>query len=125
MVFVAMTVVSIAEAGSLWFMQYLASDKLIRNNSKLYQFSCFFAPYLGIVLILMLGKLLKLVLIFHGNIKMSLEMNFRMTFKTIHASVNKYFDRVPMGRILNRFIADVQVLDYELPWSTEIVLMSA
>ena len=121
-VFATLSVISVASAGSIWFMQGLASRYAIHDKPIPTQFTMFFFPYLGIVAALILATLIKLILIFHGNVKMSLEVNFRMTFKTIHASVNKYFDRIPIGRILNRFIADVQVVDTEFPWSTEIVL---
>ena len=125
LIFIAMIIVATADAGGLWFTQHLASDEKIREHSKTTQFLYLFVPYMAILVVMMLGKLVKLVLIFHGNVKLSLEMNFRMTFQTIHASINQYFDRIPMGRILNRFIADVQIVDSELPSSTEIVLTSA
>ncbi len=58
---------------------------------------------------------------FNANLRMSKEVNFMMTFKLIHASVNKFFDRVPLGRILNRFLKDVDVVDSGLAWSTNFL----
>jgi ABC-type multidrug transport system fused ATPase/permease subunit len=61
--------------------------------------------------------------VFSGNIQLSREVNFLMTFRLMHASVSKFFDRVPLGRILNRFMKDVGVVDNMLAWSTSFLVV--
>ena len=41
-----------------------------------------------------------------------------MSFRMVHASINNFLDRVPIGRILNRFMRDVNEMDNSLALST-------
>ena len=55
---------------------------------------------------------------------MSKEVNFKMTYQLMHASINKFFDRVPLGRILNRFIKDIRQVDIMFAWNTNSFVTS-
>lgn len=45
-----------------------------------------------------------------------------MSFRLMHASNNNFFDRVPIGRILNRFMKDINEIDWTLAFSTSWLL---
>ena len=108
---------SIMVAGIPWYLQKFASKSSFKYKSNWKLFLMFAGPYLLIVVIRQLCLYFRLNVILAQNIKMSKEVHFKMTFNTIHASVNKYFDRIPVGRLLNRFLKDVQILDEMFPFS--------
>ena len=53
-----------------------------------------------------------------SHINLAKLLSFLMAFKLAHASVNNFFDRIPMGRIMNRFIRDLGLMDWALPFAT-------
>ena len=61
-------------------------------------------------------------LILYGNVKVSTNVSFVMAFRLVHASINNFFDRIPMGRILNRFMRDLNEIDKSLAWATNLWL---
>ena len=109
---------SVMVAGVPWFLQKYASQSgSLRHKNRWKQMIIFSWPFLAIVTIRQLLLYFRLKYIFSQSIRMSTELNFKMTFQTIHASVNKFFDRIPVGRLLNRFLKDVATLDQRFPWS--------
>ena len=50
------------------------------------------------------------------------ELSFLMTFKLLHSSINGFIDRVPMGRILNRFLKDLTQVDWWLGYEGNFIL---
>jgi len=42
--------------------------------------------------------------------------------KVIRAPINLFFDRVPLGRLVNRFTADLQIFDFQVPFSLGTLL---
>lgn len=80
-----------------------------------------------IYIILNLGvaitDVLRSAIILMGNLKLSREINLQMTFHLMHASVNKFFDRVPIGRILNRFLRDSDTMDMMLGWGVAFLVL--
>jgi hypothetical protein len=48
------------------------------------------------------------------RVKAAKEMNFWMHSRLIYASVNEFWDRVPMGRIINRINTDSEDCDFNL-----------
>ena len=41
----------------------------------------------------------------------------------MYAPLNEFFERVPLGRILNRFTKDIQVIDSEICWGFNFLTM--
>lgn len=83
--------------------------------------------YLLISLLISVGGTLSTIYrnyrILMGNARVSLEVSYLMSFRLLHASVNSFFDRVPMGRILNRFIKDLNSVDWDLGYGSSFALM--
>ena len=120
-IFITMCVWSVSWAAIPWFLQWWATNFKDVQMSRGEQLKNFLGIYMSINFLQIGCNFIRTLTIFGGNVEMSKEVNFMMTFKLMHASINKYFDRVPMGRILNRFMKDVQVVDNNLAWSTSFV----
>lgn len=43
------------------------------------------------------------------------KLNFSMNFKLLHTSINEFWDRVPLGRVINRFSNDEKEISGTLP----------
>ena len=117
---------SFGVAGIPWFLQHFVEmDSVDDMDAGLLLFFNFAWRYLAIFVLQQIGYFGFLRILFSNSMKMSMEVNFNMTFSTVHASVNKYFDRIPAGRLLNRFIKDVEVLDENVPFSLTLVLVTS
>ena len=115
---ILLSIVSLTRVGAPFFLQYWATNFSDTKMSKFDQLKTFLSIYMGISLLQILAHGARVYLVLQGNVELSREVNFMMTFKLMHASVNKYFDRVPMGRLLNRFLKDVQVIDSVMGWTS-------
>ena len=113
--FLVLAVLTLSSSGIPWFLQAFATNKTIEHWAYWRQALYFSFFYTLIASSRTLCRFLRLHMIFRGNVRMSLKINFKMTFRVIHASVNKYFDRIPVGRLLNRFLGDVDEVDNQLP----------
>ena len=76
----------------------------------------FMSIYVLLVAFTLFLMFFKYQIIFVRNIILSRFVNLEMTINVIHASVSNFFDTVPLGRILNRFLKDTRILDDILPW---------
>ena len=112
-------------AGIPWFLQWFSTNYSGLNLSGNREIQIFLSLYLSINLMQVVCDFLRAWNIFMGNVELSREVNFLMSFRLMHASISKYFDRVPLGRILNRFIKDIQTVDMMLAWSTSFLVWSA
>src|SRR5688500_10444147 len=56
--------------------------------------------------------------ILKASLTISKNLSLTMAFRLVHASINNFFDRVPIGRILNRFMRDLSMVDWDFPYST-------
>lgn len=64
-------------------------------------------------------------LIYYYSLKSSETLHGKMIKAVIEAPLNLFFDRVPSGRILNRFSDDIDKVDVEMPWSVGLFSASA
>ena len=60
---------------------------------------------------------LRMVIMQFANIRASKVIHELMIVKVLKAPINLFFDVTPIGRILNRFSKDMQVLDNEMGWT--------
>lgn len=112
------------QAGAPWFLQWWATNFKDFQGTKADELQSFLAVYMSINLIQLICDYIRCDLSYMGNVSLAKEVNFMMSFKLIHASISKYFDRVPLGRILNRFLKDVEVVDITLGRSTVFIFFS-
>jgi len=59
---------------------------------------------------------------FSRGIAISRKLNFYMSYKLLHTGVSRFWDIVPLGRVLNRFSRDAQIVDREMPFSMNIFI---
>jgi ABC-type multidrug transport system fused ATPase/permease subunit len=102
-----MVVWSLTKGGVPWFLQFWSTHYGDHKGNKKEDIEIFLGIYLSTNFIQILCDFIRTKTIFNGNVQMSKEVTFLMTFRLMHASISKFFDRVPLGRILNRFMKDV------------------
>ena len=71
---------------------------------------------------LALFMLFYIILLFRSTLKASLSLHKNLLFNIMRLPMN-FFDTNPIGRILNRFARDIQVMDTCVPWTISILLM--
>lgn len=67
---------------------------------------------------------LRTIWIVSGGIKCSKQLYSTMTACVLHAPM-VYFETTPMGRLLNRFTYDAEILDVTLVWSMSMLLIAS
>ena len=92
--------------GTQWFLQYWTT---VHEDTR--DVRTFATVYILLNLGVTFSDFLRNLILQLGNLRASRELNYLMVFRLIHASVNKFFDRIPIGRILNRFSRDFEIID--------------
>jgi ABC-type multidrug transport system fused ATPase/permease subunit len=105
---------------STWFLQYWSKSGRGREDIGL-----FIWYSLALMLAVVVLLTLKSAVFFQGSIQVSLEVNFGMLIKMTHASLERFFDRVPLGRVLNRFLKDTEVVDLQMAYSMDRLVFVA
>ncbi|GME68611.1 unnamed protein product [Ambrosiozyma monospora] len=91
------------------WLSFWITDKFVGRSSAFYIGLYIMFTFLGVIfLCCALGALV------YGCITASKTMNLQAANRLMHAPTS-YTDTTPMGRILNRFTKDIDVLDNELP----------
>ena len=92
-----------------WFLQYWTTEEDNQRDIKR------FVTFTLLIALASAGADFVRVFIFQmGNLRLGAKLNYLMSFRLLHASITKFFDRVPVGRILNRFLKDSDVVDKQL-----------
>ena len=63
-------------------------------------------------------------LLCRSNIKAMRNCHTKMMGSLLNAPINKFFERIPIGRILNRFTEDINTCDLSLPFAVGSVLVN-
>lgn len=59
---------------------------------------------------------LRVLINFSALMMMSKKMHARMMFRVLHAKIGEFLERVPAGRIINRFTKDIDIIDRDMGW---------
>lgn len=73
--------------------------------------------YYGINLVAIISQYCNYAMSFKRNVRFSEKLHAEMVESVLNAPLNHFFDRVPSGRILNRFSNDIENIDSGLTWS--------
>ena len=94
---------------SNWFLQYWINDYDDKKDTM---------TFTGMCLLILEGsnvaRVARSVILMVGTTDATRIVNFEMLYSLGHASLSKFFDKVPIGRVLNRFSKDTQVVDLNL-----------
>ena len=94
---------------SNWFLQYWINDYDDKTDTL---------TFVGISVIIVFGSVFarvsRSIILRVGTTDATRIVNFEMLYSLGHASLSKFFDKVPIGRVLNRFSKDTQVVDLNL-----------
>lgn len=94
---------------SNWFLQFWIND--YDNKTDVLTFT-------GMSLLILAGsnlaRVARSIVLMVGTTDATRITNFEMLYSLGHASLSKFFDKVPIGRVLNRFSKDTQVVDLNL-----------
>lgn len=52
---------------------------------------------------------------YNRGVVVSTKVNFTMVHRLLHSSVTSFWDRIPIGRVLNRFSQDQRKVDNQMP----------
>lgn len=72
---------------------------------------------ISILLMRCLMNLIRSGFVFGTQLIMSKNIHARMLFRVLHAQIGEFLERVPAGRIINRFTKDIEVIDKDIGWS--------
>jgi len=103
--FIVMIVMAVSQAGSNFWLSYWSENG--ENHTKSYYFGIYTALGTGYAVFAFIRTIMLRV----QAVRFSRYIHREMFSKIIRAPVNLFFDRVPMGRILNRFSKDLTVID--------------
>ena len=77
--------------------------------------------YYGIYMVLTLSSVsllfVRMGMSVIGGIQVSKKLHFDMFKRIIRAPINLFFDRVPLGRLINRFAGDLDTIDNVMPFT--------
>jgi ATP-binding cassette subfamily C (CFTR/MRP) protein 1 len=77
------------------------------------------------VLVRCLMTIIRSVFVFGTQLIMSRQLHARMLFRVLHAKIGDFLERVPAGRIINRFTKDIEIIDKEIGWALSGLLIEA
>jgi len=77
--------------------------------------------YYGIYIVLTLSSVtllfIRMGMSVLGGMNISKRLHWDMFVRVIRAPINLFFDRVPLGRLINRFASDLDVVDNTMPFT--------
>lgn len=90
------------------------------------EFSQFFDPldkfeylwFIGFCLLMRaVLTIIRSTFVFGTQLIMSKQLHARMLFRVLHSKIGDFLERVPTGRIINRFTKDIEVIDRDIGWA--------
>jgi hypothetical protein len=101
-----------------WFIQYWSEKYENPGDVILFEKCC----AILVMSSLSLGGL-KSVIILSGCVQITRKINLSMLGSLSHASLSEFFDLVPIGRILNRFLKDTEIVDLQMAYMMDRLVL--
>jgi len=105
-----MLILTVSQAGSNFWLSYWSQNGDSTKHSRDYYFAIYSMFGVAYALCAFLSELMQRI----QAIRFSRYIHKEMFSKVIRAPINLFFDRVPAGRILNRFSKDLSAVDEHL-----------
>ena len=74
--------------------------------------------YMYLLIFLLLSRslmsLIRTILVYGNQLLLSRRLHAKMSFRILHAPITQFLERVPAGRIINRFTKDLDVIDSQM-----------
>jgi len=102
---IVMIVMAVSQAGSNFWLSYWSEDN--EKHSRNYYFTIYTAFGVGYAVLAFLRTIIMRI----QSVQFARFIHREMFSKIIRAPVNLFFDRVPTGRVLNRFSKDLSTID--------------
>lgn len=83
-----------------WSHDFEGSDKY--EKLKIYSLLCLAYCVVVVLLSIITGAI---------GYFLSIKMHSKMTFSLLHCEMEKFLDRIPLGRVINKFSSDIDVID--------------
>ena len=68
-------------------------------------------------------EFIRVYILYFGNIKAVRKVHHKLTSKLLKAPISKFYDKVPLGKILSRYSQDMAVCDTEIPDSLSSIIL--
>jgi len=107
---IMMIIMTVAQAGSNFWLSYWSENADTTKYSRNYFFTVYAMFGVGYAVF----AFIKSVMLRVQAVRFSRFIHKEMFSKVIRAPLNLFFDRVPTGRVLNRFSKDLNVVDDSL-----------
>lgn len=56
-------------------------------------------------------------MLMYSGVRVSQTLHRNMTFRILHSKIDDFIEKVPTGRIINRFSKDIDIVDRIVPWN--------
>ena len=109
-IFILMSLYICCKGGNTWFLQWWGSQSEDKQDIEEFLF-----VYSGVAILQNIFVTSRSYFNFNRGIHLSKKLNFYMCHRLLHSSIAQFWDRVPLGRVLNRFSRDQQIVDREMP----------
>lgn len=94
-------------AANFWVSYWTTSQATAADSNQLF----YVAVYSGLTLVFSLFTLIRIWSLIAKSISSARKIHAKMIRSILRAPLNTFFDRVPAGRILNRFSKDINIVD--------------
>lgn len=101
------------KTGSDFWLAYWSNNASASEHGNGYYYGIYAA--LGIASALV--TFLRVGFVTMRGIQVSRNLHNQMLLRVIRAPINLFFDRVPIGRLINRFASDLDLIDTMLPFN--------
>lgn len=110
---------------AIWYLQYWSTGNSSKNAEQrpMDEIIQFQLIYFSLTISSNFTQTIRQLLLFTRTIHVSNDINFYMTFKLLHASVTDFWDRVPIGRVINRFSRDQNIIDTQMGFAMNGLFM--
>ncbi|KAF0718775.1 Aste57867_1489 [Aphanomyces stellatus] len=103
-------------ASDLWLNRWSATAATTSSEAFEAQASFYIGMYATLALSGVVATVLRTYVVVRGGLRASTTLFDRLTAALLHAPM-QFFDRTPVGRVLNRYANDINTVDVDLPLS--------